>query len=151
MTPSAHFRRLGRVRHGDAGSATLEVAILTPALLLLLALVVFAGRVQVAAGAVEHAAAVAAREASLARTADAARTAATTAAVGDLDGQDLRCATSTVTIDTTGFAAPVGAGSHVTATVTCTVSIADLAVPGLPGTRTLTATATSPIDRYRAR
>ncbi|GGB91498.1 TadE/TadG family type IV pilus assembly protein [Cellulomonas carbonis] len=151
MTPTTPHRRPVRAHAGDAGSATLEVAILTPALLLLLALVVFAGRVQVAAGAVEHAAAVAAREASLTRTAGAARTAATTAATIDLDGQDLRCATSTVTVDTAGFARPLGSGSHVTATVTCTVSIADLAIPGLPGTRTLTATATSPLDRYRAR
>jgi len=135
----------------DRGSATLELAILAPALLLLLGLVVLAGRVQVAAGAVEHAAATAARDASLDRTADAARTAAIAAAERELAAQDLRCAPSSIVIDTAGFAAPVGQTATVTATVSCTVTLADLAIPGLPGSRTLTATATSPIDRYRSR
>jgi hypothetical protein len=39
----------------------------------------------------------------------------------------------------------------VTATVTCKVEVADLAIPGLPGTRTITATASSPVDAYRER
>ena len=135
----------------ERGSATLELAILAPALLLLLGLVVLAGRVQVAAGAVEHAAMSAAREASLARTVDGAQATATSAAARELDGQDIRCATSSVTIDTSGFGAPLGQSATISASVTCTVSFADLAIPGLPGSRTLTATATSPIDRFRAR
>jgi hypothetical protein len=39
----------------------------------------------------------------------------------------------------------------VSATVTCTVSLSDLLVPGLPGSRTLTATFTSPLDPFRER
>jgi len=135
----------------DRGSATLELAILAPALLLLLGLVALAGRVQVAAGAVEHAAATAARDASLDRTGDAARTEAIAAAERELAAQDLRCAPSSIVIDTAGFAESVGQTATVTATVSCTVTLADLAIPGLPGSRTLTATATSPIDRYRSR
>ena len=144
-------------RHGwprpdlERGSATLELAILAPAFLLLLGLVVIAGRVQVAAGAVEHAATSAAREASLARTVAAAQTTATSAAARELEGQDIRCATSSVTVDTSGFGAPLGQSATVSATLTCMVSFADLAIPGLPGSRTLTSTATSPIDRFRAR
>jgi Flp pilus assembly protein TadG len=153
------MRRLHAHRHAwsgpdrERGSATLELAILAPALLLLLGLVVLTGRVQVAAGAVEHAATSAAREASLARTVDGAgaAAAATAAAARELDGQDIRCATSSVTVDTSGFGAPLGQSATVSASVTCTVSFADLAIPGLPGSRTLTATATSPIDRFRAR
>ncbi len=34
---------------------------------------------------------------------------------------------------------------------TCKVDVADLAIPGLPGTRTITATASSPVDAYRER
>jgi hypothetical protein len=56
-----------------------------------------------------------------------------------------------VVVDVTGFAAPVGSDATVTVTVTCTVTIADLAIPGLPGTHTMTGTATSPIDSYRSR
>lgn len=136
-------------RLDDRGSATLELAILAPALILLLGLLVFAGRIQVAASAVEQAARSAARDASLARTTDAARTAATTAATRELAGS--RCVATNVTTDTAGFATPVGADASVAVTVTCTVSIADLAVPGLPGTRTMTASARSPLDRYRSR
>jgi Flp pilus assembly protein TadG len=135
----------------ERGSATLELAVLAPALLLLLGLVVLAGRVQVAAGGVEHAAMSAAREASLARTVDGARATASSAAARELDGQDIRCDISSITVDTAGFSAPLGQSATVSATLTCTVSFADLAIPGLPGSRTLTATATSPIDRFRAR
>ena len=56
-----------------------------------------------------------------------------------------------VTVDTAGFAAPVGTPATVTATVRCVVNLADLAVPGVPGTRTVTATASSPVDTFRER
>jgi Flp pilus assembly protein TadG len=135
----------------ERGSATLELAILAPALLLLLGLVVLAGRVQVAAGAVEHAAAVAARDASLARTPAAAQATGTVAADRELTAQNLRCTPTTVVINTSGFAAPVGQPATVTATITCTVTLADLALPGLPGARTITAHATSPLDSWRTR
>ena len=59
--------------------------------------------------------------------------------------------TTDVAVDTTGFVAPVGTDGTVTVTITCTVTIADLAIPGLPGTHTMTGTAASPIDRYRSR
>jgi hypothetical protein len=35
--------------------------------------------------------------------------------------------------------------------VTCTVSLSDLLVPGIPGSRRLTARFTSPLDPYRSR
>ena len=41
--------------------------------------------------------------------------------------------------------------ASVTATVTCVVNLSDVAVPGLPGTRTITATMSSPLDTYRER
>ena len=135
----------------DRGSVTLELAILTPALILLLGLVALAGRVEVAASAVEHAAAAGARAASLARTVDAARAVATETVQRELDAQGLRCAPSTVAVDTAGFDAPLGDPATVTVTTSCTVTMSDLDVPGLPGSRTLTGQATSPIDRYRTR
>ena len=140
-------RRGGR----DRGSTTLELAILTPGLLILLGLAVLAGRITVAGTAVEQASAAAAREASLARTATDARTAATQAATTSLSDRNLRCDAVHVTVDTTEFAFPAGAPAQVAATVTCTVAFAALAVPGTPGSRTLTATTTSVLDRYRSR
>lgn len=151
MTRPAARRHSWTGRDRERGSATLELAILAPALLLLLGLVVLAGRVQVAAGAVEHASTIAAREASLARTAVAAQSTATSAASRELEGQGIRCVASSTTVDTSGFAVALGQPATVSASVTCTVSFADLALPGLPGSRTLTSTATSPLDQFRAR
>lgn len=140
--------RLSRGR-GDRGSVSLELAILAPAVLLLLGALVFAGRVQTSSAAVEQAARAAARDASLARTVDAAQTAARASAQRELAGS--ACASTDVAVDTAGFTAPVGSPGVVSVTVTCNVSMADLAIPGLPGSRTLTGQATSSIDRYRGR
>lgn len=135
----------------DRGSATLEVVVLAPALLLLLGLVVTAGRLVVAEGAIEEAARDGARQASTARGASAAASIARTAAEGTLAAQGLRCASSGVSVDTSGFSVPVGQPAQVTATVTCTVQLSDVAVPGTPGSKTLRASFSSPIDRYRER
>lgn len=133
----------------DDGSTTLEVAILTPALILLLGAMIVVGRIQLTAGAVEHAAAAAAREASLARTPAAATIAARTAAEREL--ATIECATSDVQVDTTGLSAPLGQPATVTVTVSCVIDLSDLAIPGLPGTRTQTASAVSPVDAWRQR
>ena len=131
-------------RRADAGSVTLELSILAPAVLVLLALVVVAGRLSIAHQEVDHAAQTAARAASLARDPATATSTATSAARRELDSGDLHCAAVRVTVDTSGFAVPVGRPAAVTATVTCTVSLSVLAVPGIPGSRQVTATATSP-------
>ena len=135
----------------ERGSATLELAIIGPALIVLLAVVIAAGRIQVAGGAVEQAAAAGAREASIARSPAAAAAIAEAAATRVLTQQDLDCAALTVTTDTSGYAAPVGQVGQVGATVTCVVPLSDLGVPVLPGARTLTAQSTSVLDRYRGR
>lgn len=135
--------------HRDRGSVSLELAILAPAVLLLLGALVFAGRVQTSSAAVEQAARAAARDASLARTADVAQSTALASAQRELARSG--CSSTDVAVDTAGFIAPVGTAAVIAVTVTCTVSIADLAIPGLPGSHTLTGHATSPIDRYRSR
>lgn len=133
----------------DDGSMTVELTILAPTLLVLLALLVFAGRTETSTSSVEQAARAAARDASLARTADAARH--TAAATADRELASSRCASTDVEVDVSGFAAPVGTDASVSVTVRCTVAMGDLAAPGIPGTKTVTARATSPIDRYRSR
>ena len=130
---------------------TLELAIVFPAVLLLLGVVVLAGRVQVASGAVEHAAAAAARQASLARTADAARTSADATAGETLAQQGITCSPRSVVVDTAGFAAPLGRPAQVAVTIRCTLPLEDLAIPGFPGAYTISADATSVLDRYRSR
>ena len=138
-------------RRRESGSAAIEAAVGLPAFMLFVALVILAGRLAVATQAVEASASEAARVASIARTQGAAASGAATAATSSLANQNLHCVRSTVTVNTAGFDVPVGTPAQVTATVACVVNLADLSRPGVPGTRTVTATATSPIDTYRER
>lgn len=135
----------------ETGSTTLELVIWAPGLLLVVGLLVVAGRVNSANAAVEQAAADAARSASIARTPGAASTSALTSAQQSLAAQALQCTTVNVTVDTGGFAASPGQPAAVTATVSCPVRLSDLAIPGLPGTRTVSHTAVSSLDTFRER
>ncbi len=136
---------------------SVELALLAPALLLLVSFAVLAGRTQIAEGAVAEAARAAAREASLARDPGTAAALAGARAERTLAAQDLRCAPTSVDVDTAGFAAPPGQPGQpgqpgdVTVTVACTVGVADLLAPGLPGAVTVEAVFTSPVDAYRER
>ncbi|GAA3714275.1 hypothetical protein GCM10022224_094890 [Nonomuraea antimicrobica] len=56
-----------------------------------------------------------------------------------------------MTVDTAGLSAPLGRPATIIAHVSCEVQLADLAIPGIPGTKTITSSFTSPIDPYRAR
>jgi Flp pilus assembly protein TadG len=135
----------------EDGSIAVEVAILMPAFLLLIAVAAVIGRQTVAQTAIEGAAHDAARAASISRTAPTAKAHGEEAARSVLTDQGLHCDPVTVTIDTSQFARALGQPAAVTATVSCSVAFSDIAVPGLPGNRTLSATFTSPLDIYRSR
>jgi len=135
----------------ERGSVSVELALLAPALLLLLSFAVVAGRTQIAEGAVQEAARAAAREASLARDAATAAALAGAQAERTLVNQDLRCEGTTVDVDTAGFQAPLGQPGDVTVSITCVVGMADLLAPGLPGSVTVEASFISPVDAYRER
>lgn len=144
-----------RVRRGtrDRGSATLEMAIATPVMLLIISLMVLAGRVAVAGNTVTTVAGNAARQASLARTATAASSAAASSARAALAAQAINCqGGGTVSVDVSGFGAAARGvpGQVVTVSIDCVVPIADLGLPGAPGTRTLSDRAVSPIDPNRS-
>ena len=140
----------GLAGRDERGSTTLELVVWAPGLLLLIGLLTVAGRVNSANAAVEQAAVDAARTASSARTAAAAGL-AQAGAGRTLAAQGLQCTTTTVALDTSGFATPPGRSATVTATVTCPVRLSDLSIPGLPGTRTVSHTATSSLDTFRER
>ena len=146
-------RLLGRRITGrsDRGSEALEAAIGVPAFLLFIAMIIAAGRLAIAHQGIDAAAAQAARSASIARTQTAAHASAVNGATSSLANQKLLCASTSVNVDTSGFASPVGTPATVSATITCVVSLSDVAIPGLPGTRTITSTMSSPLDTYRAR
>lgn len=142
---------MNRGGRDERGSATLEAVLVVPAFCLFLGLVIALGRIEVARQHVDAAAAEAARSGSLARDAASATSRATTAAQATLDSHQLDCQPARVEVDAAGFAVPVGTPASLKATVTCQVNLSDIALPGLPGSITITRQASSPLDVFRGR
>jgi Flp pilus assembly protein TadG len=118
--------------------------LVTPVFVILALFVVLCARSASARIDVDAAAAVAARAASVARSPAAASTAATEAAAQALTGRSITCARLNVPVDTSDFRR----GGSVTVTVECAVTLSDLGLLGVPATRTVTASATVPIDVF---
>jgi Flp pilus assembly protein TadG len=132
--------------HGDRGdSGPLELVILMPALLMLFGLVIAFGRTTAADSDVEHAARVGARAAASAQTAGGGDELAQQVVADSLRRAGLSCAGG----PSVSVGGPWTPGGRVTVSVSCTASLADVSKLGLPGSRTLTATATEVIDRVR--
>lgn len=145
------MKSLDSRRDPEAGSAAIEAAIAVPAFMLFVLLVIFGGRVAMAHQAVQSAAAEAARTASIARTEGAAQDDGTNGAAATLTSQGLHCVSQQVSVDASGFAAPVGTPATIRANVRCTIDLSDVSMPGVPGSMTITETMTSPLDTYRER
>jgi Flp pilus assembly protein TadG len=141
-----HFRDRAARMAGDDGFSTLELVLITPFLLAFVLLVVGFGRVTHGRQEVQQAAAAAARAASLANTPAQAHTAAQQEAAADLAQAGISCqAPSPPTVDTSQFYA----GGQVRVTISCVTNLSDLTVVGFPGHKTLTASATVPLEQYR--
>jgi Flp pilus assembly protein TadG len=139
------MKRSSLDRRSERGSVSVEVAVIAPAFVFLMLLVVFAGKVSEADGNVERAAAEGARAASLRQHPGNAATDARSAVEANLATAGVSCSTLEAIVDTSDFEP----GGTVTVTVECTASMADVTLLGVPGTRTFTATATEVIDTYR--
>lgn len=138
-------------RGADRGSFSLELAIVAPGLLLLLAVLAAVFRVEMASGTADSAARAAARAATLERDPVTAQARAAEAAAAVWKDAGVTCSRLTVEVDTSGLTAPLGTEAVVRARAACTAPLADLAVPGLPGSKTMTSEFTSVVDQYRAR
>ena len=132
-------------RAEEKGSVAVEMAVMAPALVFLLLLVVFAGRVAQADADVRRAAAAAARAASLRQEPDDAATSAREAAAANLAASRVGCGRLETVVDTSEFVA----GGSVSVMVRCVASMADVSGLGVPGERTFTARSIEVIDRYR--
>ena len=139
------------IRRDERGSAAIESAIGVPAFALFVGLIIFGGRTASTHEALQSAAADGARSASLARNAQTARTDAREAATASLTNQHLDCTQLDVAVDTSDFNKAPGVPGSVDVTVSCRLDLSDLAVPGVPGSRVLTSTMSSPIDTWRER
>jgi Flp pilus assembly protein TadG len=142
------------IKDPEAGSAVIEILFVTPVLIVLMLFVVFCGRLQGANQDVRSASGSAARSASLTHDRVRAQRAARTTAERTLAERKISCAVLDVDVgversddrDQGGF----GNGDEVTVRVSCLVSLADLSGLGVGGSRTITASATEVVDRYRS-
>ena len=128
----------------DCGSLTVELVVLTPLVVLFLLLAVAFGRYEVTRQEVVAAARTAAEEAAVAISASAAQADARYAAIPVLDSQHI-CTAPSVIVDTTNFIP----GGSVRVTVSCQVSLADLSLPGIPGTVDVQVVQSAPLDPFR--
>lgn len=126
----------------DRGSATTELVLILPVLLLMLLFLVLCYRISDAKLRMADVAHQAARAASIARTPAQAVTDARATAQTALANAGVTCQNLTVDTDTAGLAP----GALVRVTLTCTTRLDDLAMMGTPGNATLHASSTSPID-----
>ena len=123
----------------------LELAILAPVVIVMLLTVAALGRVTHGRATVDQAAAAAARAASLTSSPARARAGAASAATETLAGAGLSCVRMRVDVDVHAFRP----GGQVSVTVTCTVDLSTFALAGVPGSVTLQASSTSPVEALR--
>ncbi|MBA0049773.1 pilus assembly protein TadE [Streptomyces sp. AJS327] len=130
----------------ERGSATTELVILIPLLILVALITVALGRLVDARLVVSDAAHQAARAASIARSEEAARSAARQAVAAALRDAGAACARTQIVVDTDGLTP----GGAIRTGVECTTTLGDLTRTGFPGQVTLTEHALSPIDAFRS-
>ena len=147
---TARLNRLtGGARRDDRGSESVELAILLPIGILVLAFIVIGARIALASDRISGVAGIAARDASIARSYDSAQRIAESSAKQALATDDLHCTNINVQVDASGFNAAPGTNAAIHVDVTCTVDLSTIGVTGMPGSKTLHDSATSPLDPAR--
>ena len=139
------------MRTDERGAAAVELALLMPLVVLLFSVTVGGARLWQLRAGVDHAAAASARAASLARSSADAVADGSSVATAQLQNAIPRCVDPVVEIDARQVDTSAGTPAAVTVTVTCSLSLGDLVIPGWPSQVTVTGVATSPVDRYRER
>ncbi len=135
-----------RRRRSEHGSLVVELVVLTPVLFVLALCALVFGRVTEAQQQVAASARAGAQAAAVMATPGQAQWAgAATAVIGGY-GRTRTCAAAAVVTDVADFRP----GGTVTVTVSCKVDLSDLTIPGIPGSTTITASTTAPVDPYRS-
>ncbi|GAA2106280.1 pilus assembly protein [Kitasatospora saccharophila] len=135
----------------DRGSFAVEAALLVPVILTFALMAVAAGRLQTTGAVVDAAARAGARAASLSHSREGAQQAARDAVAQALAVRQVRC--ETLSLQDLEYR-PLTVGGETLTTVvvqvSCEVPLADLTgLDRLPGSKTLTGTFSSVLDRYR--
>ncbi len=128
-----------------SGSVAVELVLLSPLAILFLLLGVGLGRDVQARSDVAAAARAGAEAAAVATDPSAAQAAAAGVALPAARNEGLSCASMNVSTDTSDFVP----GGVVRVHVACTLRLSDLDLPGFPGSVTVTASGSAPIDPYR--
>jgi hypothetical protein len=129
----------------ERGVAVLELVLLTPVFIVMVAVVVGMGRMGLARAHIDAAARDAARAGSIARSADDAQVAARWTAVQALGDHHLTCSQLGVGVDTSQFRP----GGWVRVELSCTVATADVVGLWVPGTRTMRSAGQAAVDTHR--
>ena len=136
--------RLGSVV-SERGSAAAEVVILTPLLVAFALVILLGGRLANAAQYLDDAARTAVESAVAASTAAQARAQAAATAGYELARDGLACRPYSIAVNVGDFRA----GGSVSVRIRCVVELATLGLPGLPGSVSLSAQTSAPIELYR--
>lgn len=129
----------------ESGSATAELVVLAPVLVAFLLFLVGLGRMALSESQLTDAVRAAAQAGVVADSPAAAQAAAQAAAMDTLTSDNITCASPDVAVDVSDFVP----GGHLGVRLTCTVSLSDVALPGVPGSRTLSASLVAPVETYR--
>ena len=129
----------------ERGSLTLELALVVPALILMVVFISGAATIVGARSDIDDAAWEAARAASLTRNPMAADLAARSAVDHRLTSERWSCTSKRVDVDVSRFTP----GGSVGVTVSCLLRLADAGL-FLPGATHVSARATEPLDQYKA-
>lgn len=133
------------------GSLSTEFALLVPALVLLFSVAVGGARAWMARSTVEQMAGAAARGASLERTVNAAERSAKALATAQARYSNLRCESLGIEVDASILDRAVGTAGSIEVVARCEVPLADILVPGWPGSLPVSVSASAIVDSYRGR
>ena len=145
MTGLWWYRR--RDEPAERGSSVVGLVILTPMMAMLLFFVVAAGRLGVIESKLTSAARNAARAASQTQSVSTAQAAATTTVEATLDHLKTGCLSGP---QVRFLELDLRPGGQVHIQVSCLVRLSDLTVPGMPGSRIVSADSVSVVDRFRS-
>lgn len=124
----------------------IELTVMAPILFVLALSIVVFGRVSEARQVVVEASRAGAQAAAVLPDPDSAQQGAADSAVIGLFNESHLCVDPQISTDVSHFYP----GGYVTVSVACQVSLSDLSAPGIPGSTTIRASTTAPIDPYRS-
>lgn len=148
---SGRGRPVREHRPDERGSVALELVLVVPVLVLVLCVLTAGWRLWTARTEVQQAASAAARAATLERGSGAARARAVQVAQASLQAPGLRCGDQRIDVDLSGFSTAPGIEADVAVLVSCRIPLADLLVPGLPGSWQVQAEQSHRLDTFRER